>query len=475
MVGLQEEVKQWLDSGVSIEIIEQRLGERGILERDVDKVLSKIMKKVKRNTKKDHTRVLFFKELFDRIAYGIGSHQFVNVIFMLSGASYFLIGITDGIREIISSFFGSYLNHYSAKHWVSRKIIGITGILFGFCFVLMGIARYLKSTWMFMFAILMATIGVVGHGEFYSRLQKRVPKEKGWAKYMYKHGILITALSMLISAVILDRISFLNFWGYHLNSYILVFGIAALCFIISGIVISFFNEKDLDLEEHPEIFGKFFKTTMSNAKIIFKNRLVVLLVIAATISGFVQVIGNSFYGIYIFQTFRNIGFGSFANIAVVFVLSLSGSMITPLITRQISKEYGKFPMLIFGTMLTAIMPMAYYYNPNLLSIGVGTIIGVIGSAIVGIAQGFLADEIIHHQLKESYFRMHGIITVIPYLITVPVGAFIAQNLGLNKLFLILSLTLVCLVVPVYFIVMVILEKRNKKKHNLRGVNTTQVF
>ncbi len=473
MDGLEKEVEQWVDSGVSFEVIEQRLTERGVLEEDADKVLGKLMKKIKTKKKPDHTKALFYKEFFDRIAYGMGSQQFVNVLFMLSGASYFLIGLISGIREIIGSFLGSYLNHYSAKHWVSRKIIGLTGILFGFCFVLMGLARFYKSVWLFVFALIAATIGVVSHGEFYSRLQKRIPKEQGWAKHMYKHGIIITALSLLAGAVILDKFRFLAVSGYIINSYMIVFGIAALCFIISGVVISSFNEKRLDPEQHPDEFGHYFKTIKVNAKAIFQNKLVVLLVIAATISGFVQVLGNSFYGVFIFEKFLNTGFGSFTNIAVVFVLSLMGSMLTPIIIKHNTKESGKFPMLIFGTMLMAIMPLTYYYNPNLLSIGLGTILGVIGSAIVGIAQGLLAGEIIHHELRESYFRMHSLITVIPYLITIPLGAYFAQNYGLGKLFLVLGLLLVGFVVPLYFIVMVIFERKNIKRQNTQ--NATQVL
>ena len=186
-----------------------------------------------------------------------------------------------------------------------------------------------------------------------------------------------------------------------------------------------------------------------------------------------QVLGNSFYGVFIFEKFLNTGFGSFTNIAVVFVLSLMGSMLTPIIIKHNTKESGKFPMLIFGTMLMAIMPLTYYYNPNLLSIGLGTILGVIGSAIVGIAQGLLAGEIIHHELRESYFRMHSLITVIPYLITIPLGAYFAQNYGLGKLFLVLGLLLVGFVVPLYFIVMVIFERKNIKRQNTQ--NATQVL
>jgi MFS family permease len=118
-------------------------------------------------------------------------------------------------------------------------------------------------------------------------------------------------------------------------------------------------------------------------------------------------------------------------------------------------------MLVFGTLLIAIMPLTYFYNPNLVAISMATMIGIIGAAIVGVANGLLILDILHERDRKYYFRVSNLLITIPYIITIPIGSFIAQAFGLKTLFLVLGLTLVCAVMPLYLIIIILYHRKFK--------------
>jgi MFS family permease len=227
-------------------------------------------------------------------------------------------------------------------------------------------------------------------------------------------------------------------------------GVAALSFILSALLVA--------KHERPENEEESVKPELS---VFFKNKIILVLIITAAITIFVQTLGNSYYGIFIFNNFKNAGFGGYLNVAIIFTIALITSIVAPLITRKNSIEYGKFPMLVFGTLLMAIMPLSFYYKPNLISIAMGTILGVIGGAINGVAQGLLVLELINDVERKIYFNFVGLLAALPLIITVPAGAYIAQTLGLQTLFLILAILLGGVVVPLYFFIVILYHKKEK--------------
>ncbi len=466
MDDLQKEVKELFESaGGNIYEVEQNLLQTGHLKQDVEEALHKFassLRDEKSEKKKSESRKFFLKEIFDRIGYGFGSEQYVNILFFQSGAAYPIIALANGIKAILTSIVSSFIKDYSSEKGVDRRTISSAGILYGYCFIMMAIGVLFQSPLIFFIAIILGAIGVVSYGEFYQQfMQQNLSTQKeGIIAYIYRYGLFITMASLVAAAYLMDRFQLISLPGelasFGFFSYLAIFEIAALLFILSGYVVSQLKSatsKKGVLKEIIAYIPEYLARTKSDLRIVMKNKAVVILTLATSLTAFVQMLGNAFYGIFIYQNFSDMGFGPFLNVAMVSVLALFTSLLTPLITKENTKLYGKYPMLIFGTALMAIMPLAFYHNPNLRSIGMGTILGVAGAAIVGIANGMLCAELVPKDIKASFFGVYTIIIILPYLITVPLGACLVSLIGLSNIFLLLAVILILLVLPMYFVLM----------------------
>ena len=157
------------------------------------------------------------------------------------------------------------------------------------------------------------------------------------------------------------------------------------------------------------------------------------------IIGLVQVVGNSYYGIFIYQHYRGSYFGGFLNIAIVFLIAVFSSLIGYLIAKMNIKSYGSIFMLVIGGIFLSAMPFVYYLGSSLGLLTAGTIIGVIGASALGVSSSMLLIELLHEQDRESYYILSGIFSVIPYMIFVPIFSYAAQKFNLGIVFLALSI------------------------------------
>lgn len=468
--ALLKEVKEALDQKKNINFIEMQLIEKGYLESDIAEAIESASSSIQRTKSKEEKKKenkFFFKELFDRIGYGFGSQQFINILFFHSGASLFIIGLINSIRAVIGTLFSSFLKEYSKENIVQSKTIGKLGILYGFTFIIMAIARHFSLVWLYAIAMIIGAFGVVSYGEFYKQLFTDLLKgrRRGLIKKVYAHGLMITGACLLFASFILDRLNNVRIFSIELTGYLVVFEIAAICFIISGYILTLIKKDSptqKSVKKKLQSVKHFVSCVKDDANEIFKEKIMWLMLVTATVSGVVQILGNSFYGIFIYQNFKYVGFGGFINVAVISFIAIVTSLLTPLITKQNVKHYGKFPMLVFGTMLMALTPLTFHYNPNLVSITVGILLGVMGSAIVGIAHGFLAMELLPQNLRESYFNIHSIFVTLPALVLVPAGSYLASQVGLRELFKALGFMLLFVVVPLYLFVVVYEEVRFRK-------------
>jgi len=411
----------------------------------------------------------FFKEFFDRISYGFGSQQFINILFFQTGASYFVIGIINGLRLILSVIITSFLDEYSKVRQISKKFIGATGIIFGLSFIFMAMARFFHSVLLFALALLIGSIGAVSYGELYQKtFMDAIKKERSkLLRNIAQYGLIITGASILLAGFLMDKFPSIgtptSLFGFKFRvfGYLIAFEIAAISSIIAGYIFSFVKEKQIQFAEKRSPLTQIkiqFNNIKDSLSVFIKNKVILILFIASIITGFVQILGNSYYGIYIYETFKYTYFGGFTNVAVIFLIAIMASFFAPFIARKNSREYGKFPMLVFGTLLMAIMPLTYYYNPNLVSISIGTLIGFIGAAIVGVSHGLLISDLMPENKRKIYFSAYGILITIPYIIMIPTGAYIAQIYGLKTLFLLLGLILTLVVVPLYLLILIIHKK-----------------
>ena len=472
--GIQEAKKEVERDNFSDEI-KLQLEEKGHLTSDIENAISTYSKKVKfnkRSFESKEVKRIFWKELFDRISYGFGSQQFINILFFQTGASYFVIGAINGLRVILSVLITSFLGEYSKIRKISKRFIGTTGILFGLCFIFMAIARLFHSVPLFALALLIGSIGAVSYGDLYQSIFRNALKKERihFLRNIAQYGLIITGISIIIASLLMDKFPAtgtpVSLFGleFRIFGYLIAFEIAAISFIVSGYVLSFIKEKQIKIIEKRSPLTQLkiqLESLKDSLPVFIKNKAIVVLVIASIITGFVQTLGNSYYGIYIYETFKYSYFGGFMNVGIVFLIAILTSFFAPFIVKQNSKEYGKFPMLVFGTLLMAIMPLTYYYNPNLVSISMGTLLGVIGAAITGVAHGLLTADLMSEKERKVYFSEYSFLIIIPYLIIMPIGAYAAQAYGLRTLFLLLGLILTLIVVPLYFLIIILHNKKEK--------------
>lgn len=475
MVDLVEEIKKRLDTGLGVEEVRIELISKGFLEADIDSAISKVsssIEKAKKRATASTAAKFLVKELFDRAGYGLGSQQFINVLFFQTGASLFMIGSINGVKTFLSIIISWLMKQYSNIRKVTIKLIGRAGIIFGFSFLFMAIARFLHLKWVFALALLLGSIGAVSYGDLYQKLFKESLKKEKRGHLLEKipyYGLIITGLCLLLSAFLIEKYApgmfSINLFGktFYLLGYLIAFDLAAVLFIASGYVLSFVKAKEGKEEgEKKYVLSYLFNQFKSNFDVLkkfVKNKVLLILIITSIFVGFVQALANSYYGVFIYKYLRNIGFGGFYNIALVFLLALIASFIGPTISKKNAQLYGKFPMLVFGTLLMAITPLTYYFNPSLIPIAMATIIGVIGGSIAGVAHGLVIADLMGESDRKAYFSSMSLFAAFPYLLAIPIGAYAAQVLGLKKLFLILGLILAIVVVPLYFIVVLLKKEK----------------
>jgi hypothetical protein len=439
------------------------------------------------NTKSEESnknnKILSFKELFDRIGYGFASQQFINILFMLSGASLFLIGFINGIKTAIIYFLSGFLREYSKIKYFGKSFISNAGILYGLSFLGMAFAVVLRNPILFTVSLLLGALGVIAHGDVYTNLFNSILKSehrKTFLRFISYFGILITAASLIIAGFLMElfpvngvMISFNPSWlnlvdpiSFKIYGYLLAFEITAVMFILSGYLMSFVDEKKetaFSSAVYATAFvSQYLAAASSNSKIFIKNSKITLLTLAAILMTIIQVIGNSYFGIFIYDNFKHQFLGGFMNVAVIFVIALITSITGTMLTKAFAKSIGEAPMLVFGTLLVALLPLTMYYNPNLYAIGLATALSIIGGAVVGVAQGLIAERLMDEKEMSMYYSSLGYISIIPTIILVTIGAIIAQMYSLQTLFLGLGIALGAVVMPIYFIVVLLIDKEYRK-------------
>ncbi len=160
--------------------------------------------------------------------------------------------------------------------------------------------------------------------------------------------------------------------------------------------------------------------------------------------------------------FKNQFLGGFLNVAIIFSISAVISFIGPMFTKILHKHIGISPMLVFGTLLSAMLPLSLAYNPNLVVVGISAALSILGASILGMAQGYFSHKLLSEEERRIYFSFIGVAAAIPILILTPIGAALASIYGLALLFKIIILMLVFVVAPLYFLIVVLYERSIEK-------------
>lgn len=410
--------------------------------------------------------IFSFKEFFDRIGFGTGSHQFINVLFFIIGAAPWLVFFINSLRVVFSTLISSFFKSLDLLKGISKSFISFSGFIYGFSFLGIAFATLTKSLALFILSLFIGTLGVVAYGDTYNSLIKsKLPKEKRnfFLRKIGKLGVLLTAFGIIISGYLMDMIPIfgipINLFGVEFTGYgyLFVFEITAISFIISGYALSFLKEdKKIGLKKTSLILQSHFGKIVSSSKELVSNKILLMLTFAGSLTAFSQTLANSFYGIYIYKFFGN----SFFTVALVFLFALLGAPFGLELGKFFSRKVGVFPLLVFGSLLLAITPFTYYFSTNIFLIALATFIGFIGSSILGISSSILSSKLLPEVQKKNFYESSSVIMIIPYLLLIPLGSFLLFTSHFKIAFLISSLLLIVFVAPIYLILLVSYSKYN---------------
>ena len=388
------------------------------------------------------------KEFSEKLSAGLISQQFISILLSTLNASMFMIGSVVGLKALLESLLSSFMQELTSVRTLKKWTIVIMSIVFGIIIALSGAALYWNNLPLFIVLIIATSIGIVILGDSYQVMFKRFikPEDRGFLlSRLPQFGLIMAVLGLMFGAYLLTKELFFT-----------LFLIAALLFTFSNLFLIYIY-KPATNEMNTTITGiiqEIWKKTVGNAKKLFSNKIVIILFIASSITAVVQTLGNAYFGLFIFKSF-----GGYFNVALIFTIAVLTTLISPKIARMLGKKYGTIPQLVFGTLLVALLPLAYWYNPFLTSLSAATMIGIIGSAIIGLATGLLIRNELESDVQRMYYTSFPILIAIPYIIAIPLGSYAANVVGLKTLFFYLSLILIIIVAPLYFSLLFMVKKR----------------
>lgn len=467
MDDVGSEVARRLAQGRRPEHIRAELVEQGFSAEDVDDALAQRVSRSEHDAR--NSRLLSVRETLDRIGYGTATPQFVNILFWLSqqGHPYIImiIGLLGGIRTLLSVTVSSVLQEYCKLHRPERRTIAGAGVCFGFMFLLIAFSLLVKSILLFSAALLLGTVAVVIYGDLYQQfVHETIRRERMGAalRTVASWGILVTAASLVLAGYLLEAfpmtgvpVSF-ELFGMHADlrvyGYLLAFQITAFAFILGGYVTSLVADRQEKTEQSLRRFlPEHLRSLRARLPVFWKNRLILLLTLAGIISGLAQLLIASYSGIAIYRVLAGRSEAPFLVLALIYALAIVASLAGPYFTRKVHRSIGLAPTLVFGTLLIAILPLVLVYNPTVVAIALALCLHVIGGAITGFGTGLLAQKLMDGETRKSYFQAQWVIIVPPYLLLVPLLAWLANSVPLSTTFMVAAAGLIAVVMPLYFV------------------------
>ena len=233
-------------------------------------------------------------------------------------------------------------------------------------------------------------------------------------------------------------------------------------FILSGFILSKVSTREISEQDYPfvDFVKEYFHNLNANRKLFFKNKMMTLLFFASLFISVVQSLGASFYGYYIYTLLKDYFFGGFLNVAIIFGVAILASFLGPLLTRYVQRKVGLAPMFVFGTLLLTFLPLILLYNKTFYPILVASSLAIIGATIIGVAQGLLTRKLLSLSERKAFYSSLRHLSALPFLLLAGLGALIASIYSFELIFKLIIGTLLFLVTPIYFILVL---KSNKKR------------
>ena len=405
------------------------------------------------------------KEVLDRIGYGFGAQQFIIILFFLTGAGPLLVGLLNGLKDVLSSILSSFLAELTRFKTFSKQYVATAGIIFGFSLIGILLALRMEQVWLYAVALFIGNIAIVVYGELHGHITTTrfsFSRRHPVLRWLSTNGLFITAVSFLCSGLLLELFwntsSTINLLGFSLpvSGAFLTFEIAAIAFILSGFMLRRLPLREQQHNEHKQwdVFKHHVHSAFHNLRFFFKQRYLSFMMIGSVLITVIQSLGASFYGYYIYEYFKTDVFGGFINVAIVFVVALLFSLIGPRIIQFLHKHISLGPLFVFGTLLSAMLPLVLLYNPLFPAVLVAVTLTIIGYSILSTAQSLLAQQLLGNSERESFFNITGFVSALPFLVLVIAGSILAMSSYL-LLFKAIIFTLIGILTPFYILLVLI--------------------
>lgn len=463
-------IESELKSNKSFEEIKSKLLSEGYLERDVNEAAKLLLQKHSKDKEGGNQEGMLTRKMFlDRISYGFGANQFINILFSMTSASYFFIGFINAIRSSLSTLLSGFLNEYSGQRNLSRKFIRTSGLLFGFSFLFLALSVSIRSKVLFAISLLLGSIGVVSYGDSFRNRMIRKMGKMNFSIIISKYsfiGLLITVVSLVLSGYIMQLIpvggSFFIIQAlgfklpFRLYGYLIAFMITAIASIFSAHVLAKMrvDGEDEQLLSFGEFLQYYSEKIKKNLARFFKNKYLFTITLATLFIAVFQSVLNSFVGIHIYFTYIDVWFKGFMNVAVIFGVALLASYLGPVLASKLNKYLGLAPMFVFGAIVMTFLPLTIVFNPTSYfpAVLVAASISVIGVSIIGTGQSLLASKLLNEKDRNIYYASAGVVTVLPFLILVTFLVSLVHVYGLIALFKIISVGAIVTLIPIYLVI-----------------------
>ena len=414
---------------------------------------------------KRNEKLLKRKFYLDKIGYGFTSTQFLNILFSFTGASFLLIGLTNGLKSFFNTFISTFIKEITQKREIKKSKISLAGLIFGFSFLILALAVTIKSPILFATTLLIGGIAVTIYGELFNNFLNKYSKKGKITRLSSTStfkGFLLVAISIILAAGIID-LTFLdgetitiNILGrtitQNIYGYLLTFEITAFAFIASSYIFSKVKIKQEEILRAID-YKAHYRKLMKKSRTFLKNKYLLVMTATMLIVSIFQSLINSFTGIYVYTHLKNAWFGGFMNIAIMYSAALLIAILGPIITSKLNKNIGVVPMFVFGTLLMAVLPLTIVFNPFYYPAMVAAnVLSVLGAALIGSAQGILAAKVLSLEDRQNFYSSAGFLSLIPFIIGVGILSYIANNFGLIYLFKVLGFGIIILGVPLYFLI-----------------------
>ncbi|MDK2907977.1 MAG: hypothetical protein PWQ87_435 [Candidatus Woesearchaeota archaeon] len=468
----KEKLKEVMDSDVVMQLLINQGYAGGAAEKIVRQALYELEQENEKEVRQKR-RKLGTVEFLDRFGFGMSSTQYINIFAFLFGANLFFIGVIHSFASALELLLTFLLdNCQRMKIFFKTEISKIFGLA----------SLFLIAYFMFKMNYAGILIGMLLYSIFFAFYNYSYPlkslkilkeeKRGFFLRNVALFGVFISSAGMFTTSFILDFFTLnpskeIVFLGYKLSPPSLLFFLAFVLLLLSWII-SLKYRKVNYVEESPETFENKglenikakFKEAFAFSKEIKKDKNLFIFFIGSSLSFVVSLMIYAYLGIFVYTTLSDVGLGAFRNVALVFIIAMISSIIGPFVVRKNAEDIGKLPLLIFGTLLTALLPFSLYLSHGITSITLATLLGVLGMSISETALGLIFMDTIPLEIRKAYFNSVKMLVWLPSLILSLGGAYVASVLGLRVLFLGLAIVQLCIVFPLYFIMLI---KTSRKK------------